>query len=138
MPGKTPQPWYRKGRGWFVWLNGKQFALGKDKAEAFRRFHLLMAGEVPTAKKELEQAPELETSLGVTVKELLDLYIADAKRRMASSTHFGSSGTSPTALPRNGAISVLMLCESPMLRRGSPSIPPGPKWPNGMPKLAWW
>ncbi|QDV79870.1 tyrosine-type recombinase/integrase [Botrimarina mediterranea] len=39
---RRPTPWFRKGRGWYVQHRGKQVALGKDKAEAFRRFHALM------------------------------------------------------------------------------------------------
>jgi integrase len=84
MPGKIPQPWYRKGRGWFVWINGKQHALGKDRDEAFRRFHLLMAGEVPTPKAKPEPTPEPKETL--TVGQLVQRYLADAQRRMAPNT----------------------------------------------------
>jgi len=41
MP-KFPKPWSRKGRGWFVTLDGKQLPLGKQKARAFERYHDLM------------------------------------------------------------------------------------------------
>jgi integrase len=84
MPGKIPQPWCRKGRGWFVWLNGKQTALGKDRDEAFRRFHLLMAGEVPTPKAKPEPTPKANETL--TVGRLVERYLADAQRRMAPNT----------------------------------------------------
>jgi integrase len=90
MPGKIPKPWYRKGRGWFVWHNGKQTALGKEQDKAFRRFHLLMAGEVPEPKPvpgptpTPEPEPEPEPTL--TVGKLVERYLADAQRRMAPNT----------------------------------------------------
>jgi hypothetical protein len=85
MPGKIPQPWYRKGRSWFVCINGKQYALGKDRDEAFRRFHLLMAGEVPTPKAKPEPTPEPDDTR--TVGRLVEHYLADAHRRMAPNTY---------------------------------------------------
>ena len=39
---RRPKPWFRKGRGWFVTLNGKQIPLADDKKEAFARFYELM------------------------------------------------------------------------------------------------
>jgi integrase len=91
MPGKKPEPWYREGRGWCVWLGGKQHNLGKDRAEAFRRFHLLMAGEVPGPKA--GPTPEASPSPGakrgptaLTVGRLMERYLADAVRRMKPNT----------------------------------------------------
>ncbi len=40
---RRSRPWLRKGRGWFVTINGKQVSLGKDKEAAYRLFHELMA-----------------------------------------------------------------------------------------------
>ena len=40
---RRPKPWLRKGRGWFVTIDGKQVPLGNDKEAAYRRFHELMA-----------------------------------------------------------------------------------------------
>lgn len=40
---RRARPWERKGRGWFVQLNGKQVPLGREKKLAFKRFHELMA-----------------------------------------------------------------------------------------------
>ncbi|MGM0488160.1 MAG: tyrosine-type recombinase/integrase [Planctomycetota bacterium] len=38
-----PQPFFRKSRGlWYVEINGKQYNLGRDQDEAFRRYHDLM------------------------------------------------------------------------------------------------
>lgn len=42
MP-KTPKPWFRNGRGWFVTIAGKQHNLGRNKKEAFERFYRLMS-----------------------------------------------------------------------------------------------
>lgn len=47
MP-KTAQPWFWKGRGWYLETNRKRTFLGKDKAEAYRAFYALMStGEKP-------------------------------------------------------------------------------------------
>ena len=40
---RRAKPWFRKCRGWFVTIDGKQVSLGKDKETALRRFHELMA-----------------------------------------------------------------------------------------------
>ena len=41
---RKPQPWYRQDRGiWVVQIDGKRFNLGRDKREALRRYHELMA-----------------------------------------------------------------------------------------------
>lgn len=39
---RNPKPWHRSGRGWYVQLDGKQVALGKDKTEAFKLFRKLI------------------------------------------------------------------------------------------------
>lgn len=45
---KFPKPWFRKGRGWFVTLNGKQIKLGADREKAFAEYRQLIAQ--PAAK----------------------------------------------------------------------------------------
>jgi integrase len=84
MPGKVPQPWYRQGRGWFVWINGKQHPLGQDEREANRRFHLLMAGADPTPQARPKAEPKPESQAGPTVAALADAYLADAGRRLSA------------------------------------------------------
>lgn len=43
---RTPKPWFRdQTQSWYVKLGGVQHPLGKDKKEADRRFHRLMAVE---------------------------------------------------------------------------------------------
>lgn len=45
---RSAKPWYRKSRdAWFVMIDGKQHCLGKDKKEAQKRFHELMAAPQP-------------------------------------------------------------------------------------------
>jgi integrase len=51
MP-RPPKPWFRKFTGtWYVNIGGQQINLGKDKKEAFRQFHEIMA-EKPTVSGE--------------------------------------------------------------------------------------
>jgi hypothetical protein len=39
-----PKPFFRKSRQlWYVQLDGKQFNLGPDRQDAFKRYHELMA-----------------------------------------------------------------------------------------------
>jgi len=39
---RTPKPWFRKGRGWFVTISGTQHNLGRDKKAAYHEYHRLM------------------------------------------------------------------------------------------------
>ena len=45
-----PKPWFRKNRGWFVTIGGRQVPLGADKNEAFQSYHKLMAEGPAPAK----------------------------------------------------------------------------------------
>ena len=49
---RRARPWLRQGRGWYVQHNGKQVSLGREKKQAFAKFHKLMA-------ERREQAPVL-------------------------------------------------------------------------------
>lgn len=40
---KFPKPWHRKGRGWYVTLEGRQIPLGDDKTEAFAKYREMLA-----------------------------------------------------------------------------------------------
>jgi integrase len=43
---RVPEPWFREQtRSWYVKIGGVQHPLGKDKKEADKRYHRLMAGE---------------------------------------------------------------------------------------------
>jgi integrase len=66
MP-RQPQPWFRKGRGWYVQLNGKKVFLGHGKKEAQQRFHETMAAK-----------PAMLASIprqGITVVSVLDAFL---------------------------------------------------------------
>jgi integrase len=42
---RVPKPWFRKStRSWFVQIDGRQVPLGRDKEDAHRKYHSLMAG----------------------------------------------------------------------------------------------
>ena len=81
MAGRIPKPWYREGKGeGCVYLHGKLHRLGKDKEKAFREFHRLMAkgGEKPE--------PVADTAL--TVRQVVDDYLADLGRRATARTAY--------------------------------------------------
>jgi integrase len=79
MAGRSPKPWFWKRRRiWCVTLGGRRVNLGADKDAAHRRFHALMAGR--------GHAPP-EPRRGLTVAELVGLYLADAGLRTKANTH---------------------------------------------------
>jgi integrase len=71
---RRPKPWFRKGRGWFVQIEGKQHSLGRSKDEAFRRFHELMT------------RPPTPVVTGQHVAAILDLFLEWTKSHRAAST----------------------------------------------------
>ena len=73
---KFPKPWFRKGRGWFVQLGGKQLKLGDDKDEAFRQYHEIMARGVP------KEAP----TSGPSILEIFDRFITFCAAEKAEET----------------------------------------------------
>ncbi len=99
MPGKIPQPWFRESKGaWFVCVGGKQHRLGKDRDEAVRRFHLLMAGEPLTPSHSKagattgENGGERQEAItaketpcpSLTVNALADAYLTTCERRLSA------------------------------------------------------
>lgn len=88
MQGRSPKPWYRAAqKTWYVILDGRWVNLGPDKAEAFRRFHLLMAGEPTAARPDTSQAGS-----PLTFAELVGYYLANLKTRTADSTFKNARG----------------------------------------------
>lgn len=73
-----PRPaaiWQRKQTGWYyVTLNGQQTKLSKDKKEAERLFHELMA-----KKPSEEETAEPPTALGISFRKLADVYLVATK-----------------------------------------------------------
>ena len=45
---KIAQPWFRKNRGWFITLHGRQIPLGKEKKAAFEEYKRVLS--TPPAK----------------------------------------------------------------------------------------
>ena len=74
---KFPKPWFRKGRGWFVTLNGKQVKLGTVRDEAFAEYRQLIAQ--PTAKP-----PSRSTSAGLL--DIVEHFLDWSQRNRAPDT----------------------------------------------------
>lgn len=71
--GRKSTPWLRKQtKCWYVSIDGKQVNLGKDKAEAFKAFHRLMASEKPSS--------------GCLAVELLDRFLVWCKGNREAGT----------------------------------------------------
>src|SRR5262249_52771371 len=102
MAGRIPRPWYRKSKdAWFVCIDGKQVNLGKDKDEAFRKFHRLMAGD-----KTDSTTPKPN---GLTVSELAKPYLADMDRRASVRTAYVAKCYLQPFLTRCGNLTISAL-----------------------------
>jgi len=73
---RRPKPWFRKGRGWFVTIDGRQVPLGPEKEAAYRRFHELMA--------EPKRPTNLQHPL---VSQVLDEFLEWTKNNRAPATY---------------------------------------------------
>ena len=71
-----PKPWFRKNRGWYVTLDGRQVPLGPDQDEAFRTYPHLMA-EAPKA------TPAPVTDDSILVRMLFDHFQEWVKKHLA-------------------------------------------------------
>jgi integrase len=71
---RTPKPWLRKGRGWYVKIDGAQVPLGRDRAAAHAAFHRLMADRAAGV-------PGAGRSAGLTVLDVVNLYLAEQDSR---------------------------------------------------------
>jgi integrase len=79
MARRPAKPWFRKdSQAWFVCFQGKQINLGKDKKEAQRRFHEIMATQAPPANDNL--------SVHLAV-ELIDLFLQWTAQHRATRTY---------------------------------------------------
>ena len=72
---RRPKPWFREGRDWFVQIEGKQHSLGRDKNDAFRRFHELMS------------KPKTPAVTDEHVACILDLFLEWTKSHRATTTY---------------------------------------------------
>jgi integrase len=78
MAGRIPQPWFwAEKQVWCIVLGGKRIRLGRDRDEAYRRFHRLMA-----------ERGEMTATVGgeASVQQLVDAYLVDAERRLRKNT----------------------------------------------------
>ena len=73
---KTPKPWFRKGRGWFVTIAGKQHNLGRGKKAAFQEYYRLMN----------QPAEHLQVS-GRTMAAVIDDFLEYLSRNRAPDTY---------------------------------------------------
>ena len=73
---KTPKPWFRKGRGWFVTIHGKQHNLGRDKKAAHQEFFRLM-----------RQPAELRQVSGRSLAAIVDDFLEYVQNNRASETY---------------------------------------------------
>lgn len=74
-----PEPFFREDRGlWYVQLRGKQHNLGRDRDEAFRRWHTLMSAPEPLAESDLGE---------VLLVSVVDEFLAWTKQRRAERTY---------------------------------------------------
>jgi hypothetical protein len=72
---RKAKPWFRKStRSWYVQVDGRQVPLGRDKQEAQRKYHSLMAGR------------RNGHSIG-RVDELLDEYLEHVQRNQKPGTY---------------------------------------------------
>ena len=72
---RQAKPWYRKStKTWYVQLDGRQVPLGKDKDEAFQKYHQLMTGR--RSGQTIHR-----------VDELLDEFLEHIKRNQAKGSY---------------------------------------------------
>lgn len=80
MPRKPPQPFRRKGRGWYVQIGKRQIKLADTEPEAWRAYHELMARPAGSASL---GAP----GVAPTVLEVLDAFLSWSHASQAAKTH---------------------------------------------------
>lgn len=73
---KTPKPWFRKGRGWFVCIGGQQLNLGRDKKAAHQEYYRLM--NQPSKRRKLS---------GRSMASVIDDFLEYVKRNRAPDTY---------------------------------------------------
>jgi IPT/TIG domain len=61
------KPWFRKGRGWLLEINGKRVKRGDERDESFTRYHQIMAGQAPSMYVDAPTITSLSPTSGSTV-----------------------------------------------------------------------
>lgn len=97
MAGRKPHPWFRKGRGWFVQLNGKQVPLGVTDenavAEAVEALKRLLGGKPPASV--------------ATFSAVVESYLESVSHRIKPETLAGYRKCLVWAVARYGMLTVL-------------------------------
>ncbi len=76
---RKPKVWFREQTGWYMTtIRGDQIKLSKNKDEAERAFHALMAKEVPEVK---------DTGVFPSFRKLADLFLEDSKVNKKPNTY---------------------------------------------------
>jgi integrase len=71
---RQPKPFYRnQTRSFYVQLDGRQINLGPDEAEAYRRWHLLMAGANEAVIEAMNEP--IDKPQAITVQQLVKRYL---------------------------------------------------------------
>jgi integrase len=73
---KTPKPWSRKGRGWFVTIGGLQHNLGRDRKAAFQEYYRLM-----------QRSPERQKVSGASMAAIIDDSLEYSSKNRAPDTY---------------------------------------------------
>lgn len=73
---KTPKPWFRKGRGWFVTIGGTQHNLGRDRKATFQEYFRLM-----------QRSPERQKVSGASMAAIIDDFLEYISRNRAPDTY---------------------------------------------------
>ena len=73
---RTPKPWFRKGRGWFVTIGGTQHNLGRNKKAAFQEYYRLM-----------QRSPEHQKVSGASMAAIIDDFLEYLSTNRAPDTY---------------------------------------------------
>lgn len=76
---KFPKPWFRKGRGWFVTLDGKQIKLGTRRDESFEAYRQLISEPQPHRR-----AP---STAGISLVEVVEHFLEWVQKHRAPDTY---------------------------------------------------
>lgn len=78
---RTARIWFRKATGWYMTTHrGQQIKLSKDKAEATKAFHTLMASAA-------DEPTEEKTGVRPAFRKIADLFLDEAKRTKEPGTY---------------------------------------------------
>lgn len=89
---RTARIWFRKATGWYMTTHrGQQIKLSKDKVEATKAFHTLMASAA-------DEPTEEKTGVRPAFRKIADLFLDEANKR---AWHLRSSEVLPSVVLRS-------------------------------------